>query len=193
MDVILNQLKKQPVLMEGREKVILRSMKKPDLPRIKKWLEDRELIELGFGLQADEKSLNKIAATYYQKLQTQNEFFLAIENKENLLIGFARFLPVNDTLARVGIMIGEKAYWSKGCGTEAMELLLKFLFEVIRFEKVELDTADFNQRAQRCFEKVGFRRVGESSDLDFNEGSFCHKFYMEITREQYLQDKLDKA
>ena len=121
MDVILNQLKKQPVLMEGREKVILRSMKKPDLPRIKKWLEDRELIELGFGLQADEKSLNKIAATYYQKLQTQNEFFLAIENKENLLIGFARFLPVNDTLARVGIMIGENAYWSKGCGTEAME------------------------------------------------------------------------
>jgi len=179
--------------MEGPDKVVLRSLKKKDLGQIKKWLEDRELIELGFGVQADEKSLEKIALSYYQKLQTHNEFFLGIEDRENFLIGFARFLPVSDTLARIGIMIGEKSYWSKGYGTEAMELLLKFLFEVLRFEKVELDTADFNQRAQRCFEKVGFKRIGESSDVDLHEGSFSHKLYMELTREDYLKEKLTQS
>jgi len=192
MNYVFNQLRKQSILIPG-EKVVLRSLIKTDLVKIKKWFSDVELIRLGFGLQAEDKVLEKIANEYYQKMIRHGEYFLAIEDKENNLIGFLRFFPRDDiSSARVGIMIGEKNYWNRGCGTEAMQLLIKFLLEVLGLEKVELDTADFNINAQRCFEKVGFKRIGEISDLDLQEGSYSHRLFMELTREDYINEKLTK-
>jgi RimJ/RimL family protein N-acetyltransferase len=66
---------------------------------------------------------------------------------------------VNRT-ASFGIMIGEKAYWGKGYGTEATRLILDYGFNILNLESVRLQVKEFNKRGVRAYEKAGFQRFG---------------------------------
>jgi len=68
-----------------------------------------------------------------------------------------------DSIARsatVGITIGEKELWGQGYGTEALGLLVAFLFDYLNLRRVQLDTWSGNERAMRSFAKLGFREEG---------------------------------
>lgn len=81
----------------------------------------------------------------------------------------------------------EQPYWEHGYGTEAMHLLLAYLFDQHKVDRVELDTAEFNLRAQRSFEKCGFKRMGSFTEVNFQDGRTSHKIWMSIDRAGYLE------
>lgn len=89
---------------------------------------------------------------------------LAVEDMERHHIGNVMFYNVDYQRreAEIGITIGAKEYWGKGYGTDLLRTFLRYLFETTVLERIYLKTLDWNVRAQRCFEKVGFRRYGAS-------------------------------
>jgi RimJ/RimL family protein N-acetyltransferase len=87
-----------------------------------------------------------------------------------------------------GIVIGDKNYWSQGYGTDATLTLLRFAFEQIGLNRVELFVYDFNPRAQRAYEKAGFKRSGVKRQGLFRNGAFHDEIMMDILREEW--DKL---
>src|SRR5438094_774144 len=50
---------------------------------------------------------------------------------------------------------------SRGYGGDAVRTLARFAFERMGLRKVYLDVAEGNDRARRCYEKVGFVRIGQ--------------------------------
>jgi RimJ/RimL family protein N-acetyltransferase len=64
--------------------------------------------------------------------------------------------------AEIGITIGEREYWNQGYGSEAVGLLVRYLLMKKGFRRVHLKTLEWNERARRCFEKVGFEECGRS-------------------------------
>ena len=55
-------------------------------------------------------------------------------------------------------MIGEKALWGRGYGTEAIGLMVDFGFSVDKADAIFGLVAEDNRRSQRAFEKNGFTR-----------------------------------
>ncbi len=51
-------------------------------------------------------------------------------------------------------------FQSQGFGTEALRLLVRWLFDVRRHHRLTIDPAATNSRAIRCYQSVGFRPVG---------------------------------
>jgi RimJ/RimL family protein N-acetyltransferase len=49
----------------------------------------------------------------------------------------------------------------QGFGTDALWAFLSYYFGVLKMSALFLDVAAFNARAQRCYEKCGFRRCGQ--------------------------------
>ena len=74
----------------------------------------------------------------------------------------------------------ETAIWG-GYGTEAVQLLLYHMFTHMPVKRVYLHTLDWNHRAQRSFEKCGFKiiRPVKRSGWEF--------FYMELKREHWAE------
>lgn len=73
--------------------------------------------------------------------------------------------------ADIGIMIGEKQYWGKGVGTEAIELMVKHCY----FEGLHMVTAgiiDGNVGSVKAFLKAGFKEVGRLPQYRKFEGTF---------------------
>lgn len=94
-------------------------------------------------------------------------------------------LPARE--GELGIMIGRKDCWSQGYGTEAILAFLPFVFQKFELRRVYLHTLDWNHRAQRAFEKCGFRVMGKVVRNGYNF------IMMEVTRAEVLKPDLTEA
>jgi RimJ/RimL family protein N-acetyltransferase len=90
--------------------------------------------------------------------------------------------------AFVGIGIGERDFWGKGYGTEAMQLALRFAFTELNLRRVTLDVMEQNQRAVRSYEKVGFRIEGRERQSICRDGRRSNVLFMGILREEWIEE-----
>jgi RimJ/RimL family protein N-acetyltransferase len=88
--------------------------------------------------------------------------------------------------AFVGLGIGETEYWSKGYGTDIMNVLLRFAFTEINLRRVTLSVFEYNPRGIRSYEKVGFRHEGRTRKVLNKEGQRWDVLYMGILREEWM-------
>ena len=70
----------------------------------------------------------------------------------------------------VAIAFGDEANRGKGYGYEAMQLLLKFAFHELNLHRVQLTVFEYNIRAIRLYEKMGFVREGTQREFLQRDG-----------------------
>jgi len=189
---LFERFKKKAVTIAEGSQVNLRPLFHRDFRVIARWFRDNELMSYAFGITVEKEVLEKIASDYYDDLMNGTGTAYAIETRGGLLIGFIRYSVrrEHENYARIGILIGDRNYWGHGIGTEALKLSIDELFKDQLLTRIELDTAMFNLRAQRCFEKCGFKRMGELTDVNFLTGEVSHKVWMKMTRDEYKKAKL---
>jgi RimJ/RimL family protein N-acetyltransferase len=91
----------------------------------------------------------------------------------------------------VGIVIGDKRYWSKGLGTEAMVAILRFAFATMNLRRIYLKVYAYNTRAIRSYEKAGFVREAMLRDDVYSEGSYHDTIVMGMLREEFFNTAQD--
>jgi RimJ/RimL family protein N-acetyltransferase len=142
-----------------------------DPPRMlseKKWLEWFE------------KDLNK---------EDHPELFLSIHTLDtDVMIGFIglfdMFIHHGDAL--VAIALGEREYWGKGYGTDAMQIMLRYAFSEVNLSRVGLIVFEYNSRAIRSYEKAGFTFEGRVRGPLLRDGKRWDYFFMGILKEEWL-------
>jgi RimJ/RimL family protein N-acetyltransferase len=76
-------------------------------------------------------------------------------------IGEVRLLGIHPCgRAELAILIGEKEFWGRGYGGDAITLLLGFAFRDLGLRRVTLIADADNARGIRCYERCGFRHEG---------------------------------
>ena len=107
----------------------------------------------------------------------------AVETLDGKHIGNCVYYNINDTKgeAELGIMIGDRDYWDKGYGSDAVTTLVSYIFRQTNLKRIYLKTRDSNRRAQRCFRKCGFTPYGHLSKDGY---SFT---LMELHRKQWQE------
>lgn len=86
----------------------------------------------------------------------------------------------------VGIGIGERDYWGNGYGTDAMRVMLRFAFAELNLQRVSLGVYAYNPRAQRSYEKAGFRHEGVVRGDCHRDGRHWDSVFMGILRDDWL-------
>lgn len=106
---------------------------------------------------------------------------------ESHYIGDCGFNSIDwkNSVASAVIFIGNKTYWGKGCGTEAMQILLSFAFNQININKVRLNVYSFNERAIKSYEKCGFKKEGVLRQEIYRDGKYYDTIVMGLLREEY--------
>jgi RimJ/RimL family protein N-acetyltransferase len=123
------------------------------------------------------------------ELSPANYFFSIRTLVEDKLIGELD-LEVVDWSGRdafVGLGIGETEYWSKGYGTDVMNILLRFAFTEVNLRRVTLTVLEYNPRAIRSYEKAGFRHEGRVRQVVNREGRRWDVLYMALLREEWME------
>lgn len=91
---------------------------------------------------------------------------------------------VKNRTCTIGIMIGDKDYWSKGYGSDSLKVLIKFIFEEVNMNKIKLKVFSFNTRAIACYKKVGFKEEGILKKELYRNGKYHDEILMAIFKSE---------
>ncbi|GAA0729576.1 GNAT family protein [Clostridium malenominatum] len=172
------------------EKVKLREYKKEDVKPAQSYVNNPEVkrlltpgIPFPNTLEDEEKWVESLSAT-------KDVYSFAIETlQDNKYIGGCGINSIDwkNSVALVGIFIGDKDYWGKGYGTDAMKTLVKFIFEQMNINKVKLNVFSFNERAIKSYEKCGFKIEGVLRQELYRDGKYHDDILMGILREDWVR------
>jgi diamine N-acetyltransferase len=103
------------------------------------------------------------------------------------LIGSCGFfnLDQRNRSSEFGIMIGEKSYWNKGYGTEAVRLLCQHGFQTLNLNRIYLRVLESNPRAIRAYEKAGFTHEGRQRQAEYRDGKYIDMLVMSMLKEEF--------
>ncbi len=87
--------------------------------------------------------------------------------------------------AWVGIGLGERDFWGKGYGTDAMQVVLRYAFEELNLNRLNLNVFEYNQRAINSYLKCGFVLEGRTRKAMQREGRRWDMIYMGILRSEW--------
>lgn len=169
--------------------VDLRALEMDDLDRCYRWINDREVTRfLAMRYQvpyaAEESWLRDRVS---RPMSFTDRVIFAIVTKDGRHIGNCDIFDASpeERKASVGIMIGEKDCWSQGYGTGAMLALLRFAFDEMNLNRIELRVYAFNERAIRCYEKCGFVREVVLREEQYIDGAYHDALLMGCLRDEF--------
>jgi len=162
-----------------------------DADKFTEWLNDMEVI---INLQRYSKNLD--LNTENQKLaelaKGHNYAIINSENEE--LIGNCGFMEIDNLnqTGEIGIFIGNKIYWNKGYGTEALTLLLDYGFKALNLHNVQLRVYSFNVRAIKSYEKIGFKTYGKRREALLRGKERYDLIHMDILYNEFYEKNGNK-
>jgi RimJ/RimL family protein N-acetyltransferase len=134
-----------------------------DVEKYVGWFNDLQIAE---NLTFYSKVINvENEKPFLEKLSKEHNYSIIDKNTDELIgtCGFVELDNLNQT-AEIAILIGDKNYWNKGYGSEALSLLLDYGFKSLNIHNIMLSVYSFNKRAIKLYEKVGFKIIGKRRD-----------------------------
>ena len=171
------------------QKIRLRRVEREDIPTFVRWFNDPEVREFltlyrPFSTAEEEK-------WFEGQLEVENQELFAIETTDGVHIGNIGLHKINWQYRQVelGIVIGEKEYWSQGYGSDAICTLLRFAFEEMNLHRVFLRVREDNVRGIRAYEKCGFQHEGRLRETIYSHGKYYDEIRMGILRREFKADE----
>jgi aminoglycoside 6'-N-acetyltransferase len=129
-------------------------------------------------------SFEEVAAAYGSRTHPSSPTTACIIELDGRPIGYLQFyrwaayaeeawemgLDADDDTFGLDIFIGERDLVGRGYGSRTVAMVSQFLEQERGATRISLTTEVTNERAQRAYERAGFRKVREVLDLDTRDG-----------------------
>jgi RimJ/RimL family protein N-acetyltransferase len=174
--------------------VQLRPVQRADITFFLTWFNDPEITQylqmyLPMTEIAEEKFIEDLCTT-----RAMNDAFFvieAVEGEKKTVIGSIGLHQINskDHFATFGIAIGDKHYWSKGYGTEAAKLIIRYGFEQLNLHRISSSAWAFNERSLKMHAKAGFKEEGRRRQIVFKNGAYHDEVVFGLLAEEWKKLK----
>ena len=172
------------------DRIRFRAVERADLSAFLKWVNDPEVLRgigiyLPFSMEDEEEWFEAMR----KRSPDEHNFAIEVVNTDSegdqeqwKLIGSCGFfnLDQRNRSTEFGIMIGEKAYWNQGYGTESVRLLCQHGFRTLNLHRIYLRVLETNPRAIRAYEKAGFTHEGRQRQAEFRDGKYIDMLVMNM-------------
>ena len=170
-------------------RIVLRDKKFEDAENDYRWRSDPELARLDAAIPLT-MSFERYLKLFEDQMKypTPGSHHYSIETLDGLFIGNCMYYDM-DTVnreAELGIVIGDRDYWSDGYGYDAVTTLLDHMFNARNLKRVYLHTLEWNGREQKSFSKSGFNFVKPVRRM-------AHDFLlMDVLREDWFSTSVER-
>lgn len=176
----------EAIVMLKSKHVALTALSTSDLSILFDWINDRELVVNNAPYRPVSQEQHH---AWFHTLQERGDSYifgirLVASDK---LIGSCQLHSVQlvHHSAELQIRIGDQQERSKGYGTEAVRLLLKFAFCDLNLHRVALQVFHNNLSAIRVYKKVGFVQEGVLRQAAYIDGEYVDIIMMGMLDEDY--------
>lgn len=169
-------------------KVFLRALELTDVEKLTEW---RNNTEITSPLGGNTYFVSSLRETEWLKsviLNDNNNIRLAIcLTENNLHIGNINITSINwiNRSGEFSIMIGDKNQWSKGLGTEATRMMLRYAFAELNLHRIFLTVRFDNTHAIELYSKVGFKQEGVLRESLYKNNKYIDMILMSILKDEF--------
>lgn len=170
------------------EKVVVRNLTRADVPLLVKWKNDPDIADLVRGAPIN-TTFEIESRRFARGLDDHDTLRLIIETLTGKPIGFISLGEIDrdNHKAEVGMLVGEKEYWDRGFGTDGLRILLNYLFFELDFNRIGLEVFEYNIRAKKAYQKIGFKVEGLLRQGLFRKGRYYDIFLMGILKQDFIR------
>ena len=172
------------------ELVFLRAPERSDIGDFVRWFNDAEVLNnLAMFAPMSEAAENAWFDRMLERQGSTDYHWVICLLEDGRAIGTAGLHGVDLTngIAEFGIVIGEKAEWDKGYGTDALRAICDFGFGELRLERIGLLVYAGNARGQRAYQKAGFVLEGT-----MRRAHYAHGRYEDVQVMSQLRDEWER-
>ncbi len=168
------------------EKCYLAPINIDDAALYTKWLNDLEVLQFltlryrMISLLTEKEALEKLSREHNYGIVTKDD---------DRLIGNCGFVGIDyiNRNCEIGIFIGDKEYWGRGYGTEALKLLISYGIDYLNLRSFMLGVFSFNERAINSYKKIGFKIIGARRKSVIMKNREYDMIYMDLLDEEFLE------
>jgi [ribosomal protein S5]-alanine N-acetyltransferase len=168
-------------MLEGK-KVNLRVMERDDYPLLAEWFNQPGVF--GRYNPLHQVSLDEVGKIFASPHEARP---FMVEDKEGRKVGFIFHFYVLHPASKQ-LEVGYTFIPSergKGYGTEALELMVDFVFLTKDVVRIQAQTDPRNSASQRILEKAGFKKEGILRQTFFVRGEWTDSWVYSILREEW--------
>ena len=154
------------------------------------WLNDPEVVR--YSEQRHVIHTLETCRQYLASFAGTSNYFWAIteKNQDTGHIGnINAYLDTNNSLADVGIIIGEKKVWGTGYGSEAWIAVCSFLFEIKQIRKVTAGTTAANKAMVNLMKTSGMVNDGKRLKHYLEDGNEVDIIHMAFFSDYWQNSK----
>ena len=151
-----------------------------------RWLQDKEVNHF-LETRHEKQSLKKIKNYVNLCNKSDNIYLFGIFTKSDIHVGNIKLGPIkkNHSIAPISIFLGNKKYWGKGIGPDAINALADFSFNDLNLNKVIAGMYSKNKNSIKAFENVGFVKEGIRKKHYKLESNFIDIIELGLLSEEY--------
>ena len=175
------------IFLEG-SKVYLRPVAEDDYVFINRGENNpivREQLFLAFPA-----GLRETAGKLSEYQSSKETIILAIiEKKSHQIVGLTAYFRV-DYVSRAAVFylaLLDPQYWSKKYGFETTQLMVKYAFDTLNLNRIQLHVCAENIAAIKIYERSGFQKEGVLRKAMFRNGKYIDFWVMGVLREDFEQ------
>lgn len=146
-------------------------------------------IETVLSIENDSENITYIIPwskeQHIKTLSDSDKKHIVIEDIDESIVGYiilAGLESPHNNVELVRITISEK---SKGYGKEALNTILKYIFEDLNAHRLWLDVKDYNERAKNIYLSLGFKEEGHLRECIKNNDNYESLILMSMLNHEF--------
>lgn len=183
----MNELAKKPLIVG--ERIYLRKLELSDKSQqYLNWLNDPQVQK--YTRRRGRTLTMKDIEDFLQFMEFSRDYHCAIITVNNKIhIGNISINSIDELnkSAEISIMIGDKNYWGKGYGKDAIELATKYAFENLKLHRIWAESP--NPAFNKMIEKMGWMHESVAREGFLFEGKFFDNERWSILENEYAGKK----
>ncbi len=174
----------QPILNLVGEKVALGPIRRDQLPRYLRWLNDFEYSRTTSVMRPF--TVEALAESFERDTRDPRQVHFTIYERKRLRpIGGASLTEIANGTATFALGIGEKDDRGCGYGTEATRLVLDYGFNVLGRHNIWLWVLAFNRAGIAAYQKAGFKVIGRRREAVNRFGTWHDVLLMDCLASEF--------
>lgn len=166
-------------MLSENGKLKVRKLGLKDNHLLAKWLSDPNVLQYYEG-RDHPFDVEKVNEVFFTPGDDEVKCIVEYEGRE---IGYLQFYQLDEEYRKsygcgdervfgMDQFIGETSYWNKGIGTTLIRTMVDYLIKVMQADRIVMDPQTWNERAIRCYEKCGFKKVKLLPEHELHEGEY---------------------
>ncbi|WP_026695527.1 GNAT family N-acetyltransferase [Peribacillus kribbensis] len=108
--------------------------------------------------------------------------------KDNQIIGDLAMLDIDHRERKGSFRIAiTKQYTGQGYGSEALRLIIEYMFNTLNLRRIAINVFSFNERAMSTYKKLGFKLEGTLREDLFFDGKYHDNHIMGLMKDEYIR------